>query len=379
MTSTTFSGRLAAPRPILVLLLVAAVLAALVGLAVFAGSRADQPVIHSGLTANGRIVAVDDSGALMSYAADGSDPRQLATLPAGTQGISMSPDGTRIAYKRVFPPVGIEIRRLSDQFVVDIVPHVEDIQDDAPSWSPDGASIAFTATIGGADRLFVAASEGSDALDRTPASVTAAQRIWRPTYSPDGSMIAFTVAPTGADDGQLFVMRTDGSGVRPLPTKPVSAGDAGGPDWSPDPHVQLIAYETLVADALTLRVFDVATGIDHNAGTGFWPSWSPDGSRIALGGEVFPTDGILAGTAASVYAFVPFTSYCNEYTGGPGISTCSHAVWSPDGTRLMAVDITGGALLIGTADGSLKTPTRIPLGIGLDRPIGPYVWQPIWQ
>jgi hypothetical protein len=69
MTSTTFSGRIAAPRPVLVLLVIAALLAALVGLAAFVGSQRDRPIIHSGLAGNGRIVAVDDSGALMSFAA----------------------------------------------------------------------------------------------------------------------------------------------------------------------------------------------------------------------------------------------------------------------------------------------------------------------
>ena len=379
MTSTTFSGRVATPRPVLVLLLIVALLAALVGLALVGGADRQQPIIHSGLAANGRIVAVDDSGTLMSFAADGSDPRQLATLPAGTPGISMSPDGTRIAYKRMSAPVGIEIRRLSDQSVVEILPTADDVQDDGPSWSPDGRLLTFVSAVGGADRLWVAATDGTTAT-LVPETIGRPADLWRPTFSPDGSLIAVTVLPPGAsDNGHLMVMRMDGADLRTLPTKPVSTGSAGGPDWSPDPRVQLIAYETPVADGLTLRVFDVATGVDHNAGAGFWPSWAPDGRKIALGGTVLGTDGILTGKVSSVYAFLPFNDYCGNYKGASGVSVCSHAVWSPDGTKLMAVDITGGGLLIGPADGSLKAPTRIPLGVGLDRPIGPYAWQPIWQ
>jgi Tol biopolymer transport system component len=115
-----------------------------------------------------------------------------------------------------------------------------------------GGFITFVSVSGGVDRLIVAATDGSAVLDRTPATQTPTQGIWRPTYSPDGTMIAFTVVPAdNPDNGQLFVMRSDGTGLRALPTKPVSTGNSGGPDWSPDPRVQLIAYESLVSDALT--------------------------------------------------------------------------------------------------------------------------------
>jgi Tol biopolymer transport system component len=205
--------------------------------------------------------------------------------------------------------------------------------------------------------------------------------IWRPTFSPDGTMIAFTGFPQDQKDaGILYVMRVDGSDPRQLDTLPVSLGDAGGPDWAPDPAVHRIAYETLIAGGLVLRVLDLGTKVDHNAGAGFWPSWSPDGSRIATCCvTVSTTAGILAGNIAQVQRFTPFNDYCTNYQGQPGRTVCSRATWSPDGSRLMAVDIAGGALLVAQADGPGGNPIRIPIDIGLDHPAGPYAWQPIWH
>ncbi len=393
MTTTTFGGRLAAPRPMLVLFLVAALVAALVGLAVFVGSHHDQPLVHYGLATNGRIVAVDASGALMTYAANGADPQQIGSIPGGTPGISISPDGTRIAYKRTSPTVGFEIRRLSDQSVIDISPAAVDVQDEGPTWSPDGSLIAFVGFSGGKDRLFVAATDGSSTKDRTPNTLGSTdatgttEAIWRPSFSPDGSLIAFAAYPEDptapgaqSEAGVLYVMRTDGSALQALKTKPVSVGDAGGPTFSPDPAVHLIAYETLLAGALVLHVYDLATDIDHNVGTGFWPSWSPDGSRIATCCvQVSTTSSILAANVDQLVKFAPNAAgSCTEYTGPAGQSVCSHAVWSPDGQELMAVDIVTGALLVTRLDGPDGVTTRIPLSIGLDAPAGPYAWQPIW-
>ena len=168
MTATT-AGRFTAPRVSLVVLTIAVLLAAVVGMFLI-GSHRQPPLIHAGLAGNGRILAVDSSGALMSYAADGGDPRKLATIPGGVTGISVSPDGSQVAYKRTGLRSGIQIRRLTDQTVVDIAAG-DVVQEEAPTWSPDSRFITFTGAADGSPRLFVAATDGSATRDVRPASI----------------------------------------------------------------------------------------------------------------------------------------------------------------------------------------------------------------
>jgi Tol biopolymer transport system component len=160
---------------------------------------------------------------------------------------------------------------------------------------------------------------------------------------------------------------------------PVSVGGAGGPDWAPDPAVQRIAYDTMIGGTQYLRVLDLETGLDHNVGPGFWPSWSPDDSMIAMCCvHVSTTSRILDDDPDDRVKFAQFGSYCDEYTDSPGRTVCSRAIWSPDGSKLMATDIAGGGFFVTEAGGFGGDVVRIPLDIELNGPSGTYVWQPIW-
>jgi isocitrate dehydrogenase (NAD+) len=186
----------------------------------------------------------------------------------------------------------------------------------------------------------VAAADGSSIKDVTPES-RVGNAMWRPTYSPDGSLIAFAAyRGSSSDAGVLYGMRPDGTGLWTLRTMPVSVGGAGGPDWAPDPAVQRIAYDTMIGGTQYLRVLDLETGLDHNVGPGFWPSWSPDDSMIAMCCvHVSTTSRILDDDPDDRVKFAQFGSYCDEYTDSPGRTVCSRAIWSPDGSKLMATDL----------------------------------------
>jgi dipeptidyl aminopeptidase/acylaminoacyl peptidase len=82
----------------------------------------------------------------------------------------------------------------------------------APSFSPDGASIAFLSNLTGLPQVFIVPTEGGWPVQVTSGSDPAGRPVW----SPKGDLIAYTVAPGGGFNTQVHVVAPDGSGVRRL-------------------------------------------------------------------------------------------------------------------------------------------------------------------
>jgi hypothetical protein len=377
MSSTTMGGRVAARNPLLFAALLALLLAAFVGLALLAGRPA--PAIPAGPASNGRIVAVDGTS-LVTFAPDGTDRRTLIELPASAsiETIAMSPDGTRVAFAR---DLGIQVVRLEDGSVTTIpVEGATAIADEYIGWSPDGTQLVFAALVRGAEEIVIAAADGSSVRTLHDSLATLGTTVWQPTYSPDGTWIAFAGQRAGATG--LFVIQPDGTRLRRLDLGTVSleAGDGGGPVWSPNRNVHRLAYETFSGNALHLRMFDLDTGLDYEVGEGFWPTWSPDGSRLAgCCASIWTIDDVLGGGIPPVTVFAQPDGNCGDNLEWTGQAICSPVIWSPDGQSLLAIDVAGEDLLLGRADGTGE-PTRISTGTGVHAsgfkvPLG---WQPIW-
>lgn len=131
--------------------------------------------------------------------------------------------------------------------------------------------------------LWLVGPDGSDdrlLLDDHPVA-------W-PTWSPDRSRIAFTADGAGAGI-DLFVFDLESGSARRLAD---GLRPYGGPVWSPDGD--RIAFAAAGIDGplsggaeAGIRVVDVATGgvTDVSAGrvqNALYPSWSPDGERLAF-------------------------------------------------------------------------------------------------
>lgn len=149
----------------------------------------------------------------------------------------------------------------------------------APSFSPDGASIAFLSNLTGVPQVFIVPTEGGWPVQVTAGSDPASLPAW----SPRGDRIAYMVAPGGGLNTQVHVVAPDGTGARRL--------TAGGKDnnrlsaWTEDGALVLSSNEREVAsfDAYLVDVKSARkTLVARIGGAGGLGEVSRDGRRAVL-------------------------------------------------------------------------------------------------
>lgn len=148
----------------------------------------------------------------------------------------------------------------------------------SPTFSPDGARLAFVSNLSGLGQVWVMPTAGG-----FPELVTSGDDpVLSVRWSPDGKWLAYLVAPGGGLNSQVYVARPDGTGARLL--------TAGGKvnnwlaDWLDDSSAIGISSSRRTPDAMDCYLLS-PTGehrlVAKNDGVGTLSAASRDG-RVAL-------------------------------------------------------------------------------------------------
>jgi WD40 repeat protein len=280
------------------------------------------------------LIAVDVEGDIAVAEPDGSSLRRLTEGPDNEVSPSFSPNGELLAFWStpdganaarlvVMRPDGQERREfeagpgwLFKTFVIGS-PNI--------SWSPDGARIA--AVVSGATGTTIGLVDLATGTF-TPLDVGAFD-VTFVTWSPDGESLAYIGSTMGRE---VFVIRPDGTGETSVSPVATDAPSYLSVDWSPDS--QRVTYSRSDGDgSFAVYSADVASGTETPIASGadaganyWWPTFSPDGSRLASGGD---QDG-----AAAVFIGLADGSEW-DHLAIPRPVTTEDVTWSPDGRSLL--------------------------------------------
>jgi Tol biopolymer transport system component len=215
-------------------------------------------------------------------------PRPLTTdTGRRTSMAAVSPDGSRVAFmsSRRGQPPNVWVTRVDGSERVQI--SAEGSVNGDPRWLPDGRRIAYRSSRGDGFGIWVADVDTRREERLLDAAVARGSRdpaltghLAELALSPSMSRIAFSLVVPPSSQRQLFV-----TSVPEFAPRAITDGSSwiGYPAWSPDER--RLAVEMKSGGFIHAAVVEVATGavrqLTNERGQTWIRSWSPDGRRIA--------------------------------------------------------------------------------------------------
>jgi dipeptidyl aminopeptidase/acylaminoacyl peptidase len=209
-----------------------------------------------------QLISVDRSGA----------SRPVATLPAEFVSLSISPNARRIALGGFGPEGDIWTYDLERGVASRLT--FENEEDETPVWSPDGVTIAYSATR---SRKRVVASRKSDGSGTEQVIWNAEAHTHLHSWSPDGKTIAATVAKSASMSDIWFVPAEGGGKAQPFIVNPFAKTE---PSFSPDG--KWLAYTSNETGRREVYVAAIPTGgkLQISNMGGVHPVWSRSGREL---------------------------------------------------------------------------------------------------
>lgn len=156
----------------------------------------------------------------------------------------------------------------------------------SPTLSPDGAMVAYTATLPGRVGTVVMVQTTAQAVAKPLSLPPSGVSDRLPAWSPDGRLIAFS-RRDGGNACQILVAAANGGSERVVGA--CNGLDNLGFDWTPDGRGLVFGSMSEGGVTTGIRIMDLATGRWRNLAYGFdgrdldtEPRYSPDGAWIAF-------------------------------------------------------------------------------------------------